>query len=77
MKAVILAAGPGTRLRPLTDEIPKCMLEIEGKTMLERQVEALAELGISKFVFCVGPFPDKIKSLVNEKFPNIEKSPIP
>lgn len=71
MKAVILAAGPGTRLRPLTDESPKCMIDVEGKSILERQIETLMSLGIGKFVFCVGPFPEKVKSLVDEKFPGI------
>lgn len=38
-KVLILAAGQGTRLRPLTDEIPKCMVAIGGKTIMERQLE--------------------------------------
>ncbi|MBC8180407.1 phosphocholine cytidylyltransferase family protein [candidate division KSB1 bacterium] len=45
-KAVILAAGKDTNLFPLTEEIPKTMLDIKGKTVLQRQVEMLREVGI-------------------------------
>ncbi len=45
-KAVILAAGKDTNLFPLTEEIPKTMLDIKGKTILQRQVEMLREVGI-------------------------------
>ena len=51
--AVIMAGGRGERLRPLTDEKPKPLLEIGGKAVLERVVDQLAEQGISKFVFSV------------------------
>ena len=63
MKAVILAAGPGTRLRPLTNEVPKCMVEVDGRTLLERQIEMLKEVGIKDFIFCVGIFNEKLRSL--------------
>lgn len=46
MKAIIVAAGPGKRLHPFTDEIPKCLLEVNGKTILERTLEALRASGI-------------------------------
>jgi histidinol-phosphate phosphatase family protein len=47
-KALILAGGLGTRLRPLTDVIPKCLLSIGGRTLLDYWVECLVEAGISE-----------------------------
>ncbi|UPV76311.1 sugar nucleotidyltransferase (plasmid) [Halorussus limi] len=54
MKAVILAAGKGTRLRPLTDDKPKGMVEIDGEPILTHCFEQLAELGADEFVVVVG-----------------------
>jgi MurNAc alpha-1-phosphate uridylyltransferase len=47
MKAMILAAGRGERMRPLTDTTPKPLLRIGGQTMIERHVHALARAGIT------------------------------
>lgn len=46
MKVIILAAGQGTRLRPLTDDRPKCMVEVNGKSILERQLTVMHDCGI-------------------------------
>lgn len=46
MKVVILAAGQGTRLRPLTDDRPKCMVEVNGRSILERQLDTMHACGI-------------------------------
>jgi len=48
--AIILAAGKGTRLRPLTNDKPKCMVPIDGKPILERQIEVLNKSGIEDIV---------------------------
>ena len=50
MKAMILAAGRGERMRPLTDTTPKPLLRIGGQTMIERHVYALARAGITGLV---------------------------
>ena len=50
MKAMILAAGRGTRLAPLTDTIPKPMLPIKGKPLIEWQVQSLAACGVAELV---------------------------
>lgn len=50
MKAMILAAGRGERMRPLTDTTPKPLLRIGGQTMIERHVHALARVGITDLV---------------------------
>ena len=54
MIGVILAAGMAKRLRPLTDTKPKCLLEVGGKTLLQRTVDAMAAAGISEFVVVTG-----------------------
>ena len=46
MKAVIIAAGPATRLRPLTDHMPKCLLKLNGKTIIENMMGLLRDNGI-------------------------------
>ena len=54
MKAVILAAGKGTRMRDLTDEIPKPMLRVQGKPILQHIVEGLVSVGIREFCIVTG-----------------------
>jgi len=53
-KAIILAAGPGKRLMPLTKAKPKCMLDINGKTLLQRQIEVFKECGIGDIIVVRG-----------------------
>lgn len=54
MRAIILAAGQGTRLRPHTNDRPKCMVELLGKPMLHRQLEVLRGAGVSDIVLVGG-----------------------
>ena len=54
MISVILSAGMGTRLRPLTDEIPKPLLEINKLTLLERMIGNCMNAGIREFILVVG-----------------------
>jgi MurNAc alpha-1-phosphate uridylyltransferase len=51
---MILAAGRGERLRPITDEIPKALVEIHGKSLLERQLESVQRAGIETVVINLG-----------------------
>lgn len=54
MKAIILAAGRGSRMKDLTEERPKCLVELRGKTLLEWQLEALRGAGISQIAIVTG-----------------------
>ena len=48
MKVIILAAGQGTRLRPLTDDRPKCMVEVNGRSIIDRQLDTMFACGIKE-----------------------------
>ena len=50
MRAILLAAGYGTRLRPLTNKIPKCLVSIKGKPLLQIWLEQLTAAGIGPFL---------------------------
>ena len=50
MRAVLLAAGLGTRLRPLTDTVPKCLVPIKGKPLLDIWVESLLQAGVQRIL---------------------------
>lgn len=67
MRAILLAAGMGTRLRPLTLETPKSLIEVNGKPLLERQVEFLKEKGINDIIVVTGYLNDKFEYL-KEKY---------
>src|SRR5579864_2118475 len=56
MKAMILAAGLGTRLRPLTDHRPKALVEIAGRTLLEITLSRLRGLGVTEVIINVHHF---------------------
>ncbi len=71
MKAVILAAGKGTRLRPLTERLPKSLIEVGGKTLLERSLDNLKEAGITEAVIVVGFFAERIKEKLGRVYNGI------
>jgi CTP:phosphocholine cytidylyltransferase-like protein len=64
--ACLLAAGTGSRLRPLTDSIPKCLTEINGRPILERLVSGLREQGFKRLVVVVGHLEQRIRSFLDE-----------
>ena len=71
IKAVILAAGVGSRIRPLTDNCPKSLLMINGKTILEMMISHIQKCGISEIVFVLGYLQDQIKDYVKTQFPDL------
>jgi NDP-sugar pyrophosphorylase family protein len=66
MKAMILAAGLGTRLRPLTDNRPKALVEINGRTMLEITLSRLRGFGVREVIINVFHFADMIEQYLND-----------
>jgi len=60
MKAMILAAGLGTRLRPLTDDRPKALVEVGGRTLLEISLARLREVGVRQVIINVHHFADRV-----------------
>ena len=60
MKAMIFAAGLGTRLKPLTDSIPKALVPIAGKPLLEHVILKLKAAGFDEIIVNVHHFPDQI-----------------
>ena len=71
MKAVILAAGEGTRLKPLTDDKPKALVEVDGRPLLDHVFEQLLGVGISEFVVVVGHRKEQIIDRYGEEFRGI------
>ena len=61
-KAVILAAGRGTRMREMTADLPKPMLEVRGKPVLQYIVEGLRDAGVRKFLIAVGYRADAVRN---------------
>jgi len=66
MQMVILAGGLATRLRPLTDAIPKSLVPINGKPFLHYQIERLKRHGITDIVLCIGYLGDRIKEFLGD-----------
>lgn len=67
MRAILLAAGMGTRLRPLTLNTPKPLIKINGESIIERQIKFLNNIGINEIVIVTGYLNEKFKFL-KEKY---------
>ncbi len=66
MKVIILGAGQGKRLLPLTQDVPKAMLDIGGQTLVRRQIDAFAACGLKEFVVITGYNAHLMESLLEE-----------
>jgi MurNAc alpha-1-phosphate uridylyltransferase len=66
MKAMILAAGYGKRLRPLTDHIPKPLVPVGGKPLIVHHLEKIANSGISEVVINLGHLGSKIPEFIGD-----------
>ena len=78
IKAIIVAAGHDKRLEPFNEDLPKCMLEVKGKTILERQIENIRKCGINDIVVIKG-YKQELINTPNVKYyinPNFENTGI-
>lgn len=68
MKAFILAAGIGSRLRPITDKVPKCMVKVGNETIIERQLYSLINAGIKDIFVCTGYKNNVLENFIKNKY---------
>jgi glucose-1-phosphate thymidylyltransferase len=71
MDAVVLAAGKGTRLRPLTDDKPKAMVEVGGKPLLTHCFEQLIDIGADNLIVVVGYLKEEIIKYYGDEFRDV------
>src|SRR6185436_15356190 len=64
MRALLLAAGLGTRLRPLTDSVPKCLVPVQGRPLLDYWLELLAPGGIERMLINTHYLPQQVRDFV-------------
>ena len=64
-RAIILSAGQGSRLLPLTEGLPKCLIDLAGRSMLEWQLRALDEMGVAEAVVVTGFHPELVEAELN------------
>ena len=70
MRAIILAAGRGSRMETATSDKPKCLLEIKGKSLIQYQIEALEAAGVNKIALVTGYLAERLEPLSLTKFHN-------
>lgn len=68
--AIILSAGRGSRLLPLTESLPKCLLSVGGRSVVEWQLGALAAAGIPRATVVIGFGADKVRNVLASRFPS-------
>lgn len=66
-----MAAGMAKRLRPLTDNKPKCLLEVAGKTLLQRTIDAMLQAGITELVVVTGYRAEMIRDFITVHYPQL------
>jgi mannose-1-phosphate guanylyltransferase len=66
MRAILLAAGLGTRLRPITDTIPKCLVPINGKPLIDYWLEQLTKAGVEKFLINTHYLHEQVESYIEQ-----------
>lgn len=71
MKALVLAAGQGTRLRPLTEDKPKALVEVDGTPLIEDVFDNLIGIGVDEFVVVVGYLKEKIIERYDDEYRDI------
>jgi len=72
MQAIILAAGMGRRLGTLTEDKTKCMIEVNGKTLIERALDQLSKRSLSRIVIVIGHQGKKVEQLIGRSFKGLD-----
>lgn len=72
MKAVILAAGMGTRLKPLTNDIPKTMVKVNDEPILSKQIKNLIDIGVKNIIVVTGYKSKIIVDFINKYYPFVK-----
>jgi choline kinase len=72
VKALILASGIGSRLSPLTDRIPKCLVRVSDRSILEMQLGMLRRAGITSVIVTTGPFEEAVRACIKEGFGDLD-----
>lgn len=73
IRSLLLAAGLGTRLRPITLEVPKCLVEINKEPLLENWINKLEAIGVEKILINTHYLSGKVDSFLNKKYKNNKK----
>ncbi len=71
LQAIILAGGLGTRLRPVVNDVPKCMAPVAGKPFLQYVIQHLQRQGVHDFIFSLGYMSDTIETFLAETYPGL------
>jgi choline kinase len=69
VKCIILAAGTSSRMKPLTENVPKCLLSVGGKTILQRMIELVSAAGVGQIGIVLGYRAEKVRTFVKRQFP--------
>ena len=77
MKVVIIAGGQGTRIASVNSEIPKAMISVEGKPILEYEIELAKRYGYRDFILIVGHLGEQIIDSVNRYVEDVKKGNFP
>jgi len=72
MKALILASGMARRLKPLTNKVPKCLVEIDKKAILERIIDSLLENKVRQILITTGYYEEKIRKFMKKSYPQVK-----
>ena len=72
MKAVVLAAGLGSRLRPITDEVPKCMVQVNGIRIIDKQIDNLQCSGVDEIYVVSGYKADVLDAHLRKAYPSVK-----
>jgi mannose-1-phosphate guanylyltransferase/phosphomannomutase len=65
-KIIIVAGGLATRMKPITEQIPKCLVDINGKPLIEHQIEYFKKKGYKSFIFCVAHLAEKVRAYFDD-----------